>query len=219
MLQGRFRITPASSAGRSLCVIHHLVDTGSLHLAKKSSESSFPLPSSGLIGALLLRSKTLPASSVPPHPGSMHRKWLVQLLWIWVLECVFREAGLSWEEASARKGLCPGNSAPPGRAALPGLPAALLDFFVHLMAEFQGHSGSTRFLQPLHSWPYTAQLIPNYTSKFIWPNNLVIHLPIVKGKVRKIVLIILFFLPVLKEARDKLFFLSLLDIPQKISIL
>lgn len=68
-----------------------------------------------------------------------------------VLECVFREAGLSWEEARAREVLCPGNSAPPGSAALPGLLAVLLEIFVHFMAEFQAHSGPIRFLQALHS--------------------------------------------------------------------
>lgn len=64
-----------------------------------------------------------------------------------VLECVFIEAGLSWEEARAREVLCSGNSAPPGRPASSGLPAVLLEIFVHFMAEFQGHSGFTGFLQ------------------------------------------------------------------------
>lgn len=41
--------------------------------------------------------------------------------------------------------------APLGSAALPGLPAVLLEIFVHFMAEFQGHFGSTGFLQALHS--------------------------------------------------------------------
>lgn len=60
--------------------------------------------------------------------------------------CIHR-GRLSWEEARAREVLCPENPAPPGSTALSGLPKVLLEIFVHFMAEFQGHSGFTGFLQ------------------------------------------------------------------------
>lgn len=78
-------------------------------------------------------------------------------MYLGVLEFVLKEAGLSWEDARVREGLCPGNLAPPGSATLPGLPAALLEIFVCVMAEVQGHSGSTWFLQA-------------FTSTFIQPS-------------------------------------------------
>lgn len=154
-----------------------------------------------------MRSKSLPGNFGPPHPSPMHSNWVVKVLCILQLLNVY----------STRQG-CPGRMPGPGRcsvqemllpqAAWHGLDSqhsCLRSLFI-LWLNFRVILDPLGSCKPcIHDLTQPAQSAPNYIGKFIQPNILVTHLLIIQGWVRIIVLIVLFFLLALKEARDKLF--------------
>lgn len=146
--------------------VRRWLEASSFLLQRKTNEE-FSVPSEGLLGVYCWGLKACQEVLGLPTQGSCKLS-NETAVYLGVLEFALTEAGLSWEDARVREGLCPENWLPPGSAALPGLPAALLEIFVCIMAEVQGHSGSTGFLQA-------------FTSTFIQPSFSVTHPHIRKG--------------------------------------